>query len=668
MEFSEDEEIEIAHSTHAGMLHDDERHEKYYEALKLLVSEWKEDNSGPLTALDIGCGTGILSMMAASCGCDHVTACEASEPMSNVAINVIQSNGLSEKITVIGKTSSDVNISQDMERKADILVTEIFDSELIGEGVLPTLRDAHVRLLKPGCKVVPSSADINVQLIQSDRLNDMNKINFDWLSMSYPKGFDECHGFAAAHELHVDQLYPNDIQLLSDAHKQSCFSFTKPFNHNFIHNNSKYSATKIQIKATKSGKLHGVLLWWDLILHEKGNIVLSMKPKWMARMDEEILWREHWMQAVYYLPNSFKVDVNDILSVTMFHDDFSIWFDVTKEISAIDNVYCHHDFIDRPLCSCGLHLTCPREKFAMLNDKSMHRFFKKLVSHFEQYRDCTLTILGDMSILPLLFSKYGFRNLKYVECNPFSKYTIRELFECSDSVQKIDIVNLGSTDLSTVTSELVMCEPYLASSLLPWQHLRLWQRLHEITTTNHNMNLSFPHKAVLKGCLVRFEHLSQIREPVRNIKTFDLRDYDNVVQQVLAPLKVDGHGSFHAVEPFLMFEYEHNLASEVFVLKEFDFKEPICEDIVSFHGKINIRLPNGIAKDDANAIVLWIDYKIASDLTFFTGLNDENDWVGYSKQGIYFLRNQTVKESHLVNYNILFYPVECDLLFDFKFS
>ncbi len=34
-----------------------------------------------------------------------------------------------------------------MEEKADILVTEIFDTELIGEGVLPTLRDAHRRLM-----------------------------------------------------------------------------------------------------------------------------------------------------------------------------------------------------------------------------------------------------------------------------------------------------------------------------------------------------------------------------------------------------------------------------------------------------------------------------------------------------------------------------------------
>ena len=34
--------------------------------------------------------------------------------------------------------------------KADVIVTEIFDSELIGEGILPTVRHAVKHLLKVG--------------------------------------------------------------------------------------------------------------------------------------------------------------------------------------------------------------------------------------------------------------------------------------------------------------------------------------------------------------------------------------------------------------------------------------------------------------------------------------------------------------------------------------
>ena len=36
----------------------------------------------------------------------------------------------------------------DMSRKADVIVTEIFDSELLGEGILSTMRHAKLDLLK----------------------------------------------------------------------------------------------------------------------------------------------------------------------------------------------------------------------------------------------------------------------------------------------------------------------------------------------------------------------------------------------------------------------------------------------------------------------------------------------------------------------------------------
>jgi hypothetical protein len=35
-----------------------------------------------------------------------------------------------------------------MDGAADVIVTEIFDSELLGEGILPTMRHATANLLK----------------------------------------------------------------------------------------------------------------------------------------------------------------------------------------------------------------------------------------------------------------------------------------------------------------------------------------------------------------------------------------------------------------------------------------------------------------------------------------------------------------------------------------
>lgn len=44
--------------------------------------------------------------------------------------------------------NSTTDVGTDMSKKADIIVTEIFDSELLGEGILPTMRHAKMHLLK----------------------------------------------------------------------------------------------------------------------------------------------------------------------------------------------------------------------------------------------------------------------------------------------------------------------------------------------------------------------------------------------------------------------------------------------------------------------------------------------------------------------------------------
>ena len=44
-------------------------------------------------------------------------------------------------------TTSIIFLDKDLPEKVNVLVTEIFDSELIGEGVLPTMRHARKSLL-----------------------------------------------------------------------------------------------------------------------------------------------------------------------------------------------------------------------------------------------------------------------------------------------------------------------------------------------------------------------------------------------------------------------------------------------------------------------------------------------------------------------------------------
>ena len=56
------------------------QNQKYYAALRDAVKLMHSQNK-PAHVLDIGTGTGLLSMMAVQCGADTVTACEVHMPL-----------------------------------------------------------------------------------------------------------------------------------------------------------------------------------------------------------------------------------------------------------------------------------------------------------------------------------------------------------------------------------------------------------------------------------------------------------------------------------------------------------------------------------------------------------------------------------------------------------
>ena len=66
--------------------------------------------------------------------------------LAAAAEEIVAANGLSELIQIIPKKSSESSIDE----RADILVCEIFDNCLLGEGALASISDARARLLKPG--------------------------------------------------------------------------------------------------------------------------------------------------------------------------------------------------------------------------------------------------------------------------------------------------------------------------------------------------------------------------------------------------------------------------------------------------------------------------------------------------------------------------------------
>lgn len=84
------------------MISDEPRTSTYLKAIQA-NSAWFKDK----IVLDVGAGTGILSIFAARAGAKHVYAVEFSET-ALMARKIIEENGLTEKITVIQRRIEEV--------------------------------------------------------------------------------------------------------------------------------------------------------------------------------------------------------------------------------------------------------------------------------------------------------------------------------------------------------------------------------------------------------------------------------------------------------------------------------------------------------------------------------------------------------------------------------
>lgn len=144
--------------------------------------------------LDIGTGTGLLAMMAARCGADQVTACEGFRPMIEVANRCMRANGLRERIRLIEKRSTDIQMDVDMTERANVLVTEVFDTELIGEGAISTFTHALDHLLTPDCYVIPDNATMYIQCVESIECFRWNWLNLDEWNVRTPDDYQNLAG------------------------------------------------------------------------------------------------------------------------------------------------------------------------------------------------------------------------------------------------------------------------------------------------------------------------------------------------------------------------------------------------------------------------------------------------------------------------------------------
>ncbi|MGJ8696619.1 MAG: methyltransferase domain-containing protein [Verrucomicrobiaceae bacterium] len=174
--------IEISYrdlSNHGAMLQDEVRCQAFRDALFEVVTP-------DSVVLDIGAGTGILSIFAAQAGAKQVYAVERS-PVAQQAKKIITANGLSDRITVLQAEMETLELPE----KVDVIVSEWLGGYGVDENLLPIVIQARDRWLKPGGLMIPGTTT-------------------SWMAPAYDKYLQEEIDFWNG------QPYGVDLSILSD--------------------------------------------------------------------------------------------------------------------------------------------------------------------------------------------------------------------------------------------------------------------------------------------------------------------------------------------------------------------------------------------------------------------------------------------------------------------
>merc|ERR1712018_126596 len=157
------------------------------------------------TALDVGCGTGILSMFAAKAGAKKVIGIECSS-IVEYAQKIVKANNLDDVVEIIKGKVEEVSLPEGID-KVDIIISEWMGYCLFYESMLNTVLYARDKWLAPGGMIFPDRATLYVTAIEDRQYKD-EKIN--WWDQVY--GFDmSCIRKTAVSEPLVDVVDPKQV-------------------------------------------------------------------------------------------------------------------------------------------------------------------------------------------------------------------------------------------------------------------------------------------------------------------------------------------------------------------------------------------------------------------------------------------------------------------------
>ncbi|XP_035429667.2 protein arginine N-methyltransferase 9 [Spodoptera frugiperda] len=296
---------------HFRMLNDKVRNEAYRAAIHETVIPRVD------TILDLGTGTGLLTVYASECSPRITTACDGSKVMSDLATAITQENGC-EHCIIVNKLSTEMQLHE-AGGKRTLLLTEVFDAGLFGEHVLQSLIHAWENMLTDNARVIPSKAEFFIIGAKCDFLHKRYQLcspikeilNVQNMNV-HVLTFDETYDCEDVH------FYGDDIKYMTEAKSLVCVDFN---NCQELKNLIEMDHCEVEMVVQETGEINTVIGFFNLYLTD--NVTITTDPRSDRRANA-------WQQAIFYDKIPVQVVENDIVpmyfslnggKLTMYKDD-----------------------------------------------------------------------------------------------------------------------------------------------------------------------------------------------------------------------------------------------------------------------------------------------------------------------------------------------------------
>lgn len=271
---------------HYDMLSDKVRTETYRDAILKNSDTIKEK-----VVLDLGCGTGILSMFSATAGAKKVYALDQSEIIYH-AMDIVRENSLQDVITLVKGRLEDTKL----EEKVDIIVSEWMGYFLLFEGMLDSVIYARENCLNPGGLLLPNRC--NISLVANGDIDTHKKL-IDFWSDVYGYKMN-CMKSEVVREASIDVVASKNIisepYIIKEIDINTCSTDVMDF------------TSKFRLIILKDGFLTSLVGYFDTFFDLPTSISFSTGPH---------VTSTHWKQTVFYFRDCKEVKEGDVIEGTI---------------------------------------------------------------------------------------------------------------------------------------------------------------------------------------------------------------------------------------------------------------------------------------------------------------------------------------------------------------